>query len=194
MNLTQYIKQYSGDVYLDGQTVGTFDLDHTKTMNVLRLMPRLATAEVVTVSGGVTPVDGSTTYRFTVKPYMTKPSTPDFDLMARWNNNVPMPLRTMVGTIEKETRGMVYLNVHGDTDGQPVQHCLKCGKTITNPVSRYFGLGPECGQHKYTNPFRTEEELHSAVDTYRKTVLQKMTWTGWVPKSAITEQVTVTKL
>ena len=123
---------------------------------------------------------------------MTKPSTPDFDLMAKWNNDIPMPLCTMVGTVVKETKGMVYLDLHGDTDGNPVQYCMKCGRPITNPVSRYFGLGPDCGNHGYVNPFKSDEELHSAVDTYRREVLQKMTWKGWVPKSAIKEMTSVT--
>ena len=184
MNLTEYLNSYTGNVLLDGEKV-------KETGIVLRLMPSVHTA--TTDSGNpVAVVGGQQVYRFTVKQYMTKPSTPDFDLMAKWNNDIPMPLRTMVGTIEKETKGMVYLNVHGDTDGKPVQCCLRCGRTITNPVSRYFGLGPECGGHGYVNPFTSEQELHAAVDAYRKNVLQKMTWQGWCPKSAITEQILVT--
>ena len=191
MNLTEYLNSYTGNVLLDGERVNVFNLDHTKTMHVLRLMPSVGTT--TTDSGNpVAVVGGQQVYRFTVKQYMTKPSTPDFDLMAKWNNDIPMPLRTMVGTIEKETKGMVYLNVHGDTDGKPVQCCLRCGRQITNPVSRYFGLGPECGGHGYVNPFASEQELHAAVDAYRKNVLQKMTWQGWCPKSAITEQILVT--
>ena len=35
-------------------------------------------------------------YRVTVRQYMTKKSTPDFDFMLKMNNDIPMPLRTMV--------------------------------------------------------------------------------------------------
>ena len=80
--------------------------------------------------------------KITVKQYMTEPSTPEFDFMKTWNNDIPMPLRTMVGTVEKETRGMVYMKLHGDITSEKTQRCLKCGRIITNPVSQYFGMGP----------------------------------------------------
>lgn len=132
--------------------------------------------------------DGATVYRITVRQYMTKPATPEFDFMAKWNNNIPMPMRTMVGTVEKETSGMVYMHLHGDITSTITQYCMKCGKAITNPVSQFFGMGPECGGHNYTNPFESEEELKSAVESYRREYLQKITWSGWIIKSAIIEK------
>ena len=131
---------------------------------------------------------GDTLYKVTVRQYMTKPSTPEFDFMAKWNNNSPMPMRTMVGTVEKETSGMVYMHLHGDITSEVTQYCMKCGKVITNPVSQFFGMGPECGGHNYTNPFESEEELKSVVEAYRKNYLQKITWSGWIIKSAIIER------
>ena len=127
-------------------------------------------------------------YKITVKQYMTKKSSPVFDFMQTWNNDVPMPLRTMVGTIEKETKGMVYMNLHGDITSPVTQYCMKCGKPITNPISQFFGMGPECGGHNYVNPFESEEELHAVVEAYRINYLQKITWSGWIIKSAILEQ------
>lgn len=126
-----------------------------------------------------------TEYVITVKLYMTKPSTPEFDFMSRWNHDNPMPLRTMVGTKVKETRGMVYMKLHGDIVSDQVQFCMKCGKPITNPVSKFFGMGPECGGHNYVNPFNTREELEEAVNAYRKK-LNDVTWEGWIIRSAIT--------
>lgn len=131
-----------------------------------------------------------TEYRITVKKYMTKPATPEFDFMARWNNDIPMPLRTMVGTVEKETRGMVYMKLRGDIYAERIHVCMKCGRTLTNKVSQYFGIGPECGGHNYVNPFGSDQELRDAVESYRKQ-LQEITWTGWVVKSAIIEEVEV---
>lgn len=126
-------------------------------------------------------------YRITVKAYMTKKATPEFDFMAKWNNNNPMPLRTMTGTIEKETRGMVYMKLHGDIWAERITTCMCCGKRLTNPVSQYFGIGPECGGHNYVNPFDSEDELKEAVAAM-KTKLVNTTWEGWIIKSAITEQ------
>lgn len=122
--------------------------------------------------------------KITVKQYMTRKASPDFDFMKVWNNDSPMPLRTMIGTVEKETRGMVYMKLHGDITEEKTLHCLKCGRPITNPVSQYFGMGPECGGHAYVNPFYNEEELKQAVGEYRKK-LQTIEWSGWIIRSAI---------
>lgn len=127
-------------------------------------------------------------YRITVKQYMTQQSNPSFDFMKVWNNDVPMPLRTMIGTIEKETRGMFYMKLHGDIAAPLTQYCMRCGKPITNNVSKYFGLGPVCGNHNYVNPFNDEQQLKDAVAEYRKNYLQKIVWEGWIIKSAILEK------
>lgn len=125
--------------------------------------------------------------RIKVKQYMTRKSSPEFDFMAKWNNDIPMPMRVMVGEKLQETRGMVKMSLHADITAERTCICMKCGKALTNPVSQYFGIGPECGGHNYTHPFDTDEELRDAVETYRKE-LQKVSWTGWVIKSAIEEE------
>ena len=123
-------------------------------------------------------------YEVTVRTYMTKKSTPSFDFMLKFNNDNPMPLRTMVGYYDRETRGMYHMVLHGDITKEQTQFCLCCGKPIENPVSQYFGMGPVCGKHNYVNPFNSAEELKEAVASYRKR-LQSITWEGWVIKSAI---------
>lgn len=52
-------------------------------------------------------------YKVTVKKYMTEPATSTFDFQDKWNNGVPMPLCVMQGTVMKETRGMIYMNLEG---------------------------------------------------------------------------------
>lgn len=126
-------------------------------------------------------------YRIKVKKYMTEKASPQFDFMAKWNNNEPMPLRMMTGTVDKETRGMVHMTLHGDMYAEQMCTCMKCGKRLTNKVSQYFGIGPECGGHNYVNPFDTDEELKKAVADYRKKLVA-ITWSGWIIKSAIVEQ------
>jgi len=101
-----------------------------------------------------------------------------------------MPLRTMTGTVLEETRGMVKMKLHGDIWAERICTCMCCGRKLTNPVSQYFGIGPECGGHNYVNPFDDEVQLKEAVAEYRKH-LQDIVWEGWVIKSAITEQVEV---
>lgn len=123
-------------------------------------------------------------YKVEVKAWMTKPSSEGFDFMKSWNNDIPMPLRVMYGVKLGETKGMVKMSLHGDLKDKVTQCCMMCGRPITNAVSKYFGLGPICGEHNYTNPFDTEEELAKAVEDFR-IKLVNMTWTGWIAKSAI---------
>ena len=128
-----------------------------------------------------------TEYIIKVKQYMTRPASSSFDFMDKWNNGVPMPLRVMVGRKLEETRGMVKMELRGEIIQEVNPVCMKCGRTLTNPVSQYFGIGPECGGHNYINPFETYAELKQAVAETRKQ-LQDITWTGWIIKSAIVEQ------
>lgn len=128
----------------------------------------------------------TTQYVVTVKRWMTQKSSPSFDWMAKVNNDIPMPAMTMVGTILQETPKMIKMELKVDIYAPTVKTCMMCGKTLTNPISKYFGMGPECGGHNYTNPFSSDEELQAAVEEYRK-VLNSKTWTGYIAKSAITE-------
>lgn len=126
-------------------------------------------------------------YKITVASYMTRKATPDFQFMSQWNDDNPMPLRIMYGEKVKETKGMVYMKLHGDILDEVNQVCMKCGRPINNPVSKFFGMGPECGNHNYVNPFESDEELKKEVDKY-KTQMRDIKWEGWIVKSAILEE------
>lgn len=122
-------------------------------------------------------------YIVKVKQWMTQPtSNAGFDFMYHWNKNIPMPLRVMRGRVLSETRGMVYMELRAcplKTD-----YCMRCGKPLTHPVSRLYGLGPECGGHYHINPFNTEEELNNAIQEIKEK-LNSVTWTGWIAKSGV---------
>lgn len=124
------------------------------------------------------------TYIIKVRQYMTKPSSPDFDFQAKWNSDVPMPFRIMQGRVLKETRGMLMMECHAVPLKTDV--CMRCGRALTHPVSRLYGIGPECGGHAHINPFETEDELYEALD-YVKQKLADIKWRGWIIKSAIEE-------
>lgn len=184
----EHIKDWPGAVEIDGTQYPSVDdartslagVENFSSINLLTKQKQAPESKPECVVSM-----GETVYKITVRQYMTKPATPDFDFMTKWNNNIPMPLRTMVGTVEKETSGMVYMHLHGDITDIVTQHCMKCGKPITNHVSQLFGMGPECGNHNYVNPFESDEELKAAVENYRRNYLQKITWSGWIIKSAI---------
>lgn len=122
-------------------------------------------------------------YIVRVKRWMTQKTTDDsFDFMRHWNQNIPMPMRVMRGRVLSETRGMLYMELRAcpmETD-----YCMRCGKPLTHPVSKLYGLGPECGGHYHINPFETEEELHSAIEEVKQK-LNNIVWTGWIAKSGV---------
>lgn len=118
-------------------------------------------------------------YEITVKQYMTKKATPEFDFMAKWNDNNPMPMRIMRGTIEKETRGMVYMNLHGFA--KETVTCACCGKELTNPISRYYGIGPIC-----LGKLGIARDIDDVKNI--KEDLVNITWSGWIIKSAISDR------
>lgn len=118
-------------------------------------------------------------YQITVKKYMTEKSSPGFDFMAKFNNDNPMPLRTMIGTVIQETKGMVKMHLRGF--GEPTCNCMRCGRNLTNPVSRLYGIGPECMAK--LGLVRDIEDVDGI-----KNDLVEIEWTGWVIKSAITDK------
>ena len=123
----------------------------------------------------------------TVKKYMTMPATSDFDFMDKWNNGIPMPLRTMVGTIEKETKGMVYANLHGDITATRMCTCMKCGRPLTNPISQYVGLGPECGNIIHMSLTESDYKNIEQTTKIAKERLLHISWSGWIIRSSILE-------
>lgn len=123
-------------------------------------------------------IDISKELRITVKAYMTKKATPEFEFMAKFNNDIPMPMRIMEGTIEKQTKGMYYMHLHGLA--KPTITCYCCGKELTNPVSRHYGIGPIClGKLGIVREIDDIENI--------KEELTKIEWSGWVVKSSIIE-------
>lgn len=123
-------------------------------------------------------------YKITVKKYMTEPATVNFDFQDKWNNGKPMPLCIMQGEVMKETRGMYYMNLQGKAE--PTSKCLVCGRVLLNPISKLYGIGPECSGKIGLIRIESEEE---AREKWNELVQQigNIKWEGWVIKSAIKE-------
>ena len=123
-------------------------------------------------------------YKITVKKYTTEPATANFDFQDKWNNGKPMPLCIMQGEVIKETRGMYYMNLQGKAE--PTSKCLVCGKTLTNPISKLYGIGPECSEKVGLIRIESEEEAKEKLKHIMEQI-DDITWTGFVIKSAIKE-------
>ena len=123
-------------------------------------------------------------YKITVKKYMTEPATANFDFQDKWNNGKPMPLCIMQGEVIKETRGMYYMSLQGKAE--PTSKCLVCGKTLTNPISKLYGIGPECSEKIGLIRIESEEEAKEKLKCIMEQI-DDITWTGFVIKSSIKE-------
>ena len=123
-------------------------------------------------------------YKITVKKYMTEPATVNFDFQDKWNDGKPMPLCIMQGEVIKETRGMYYMNLQGKAE--PTSRCLVCGKPLTNPVSKLYGIGPECSEKVGLIRIESEEEAKEKLKHIMEQI-DDISWSGWVIKSAIKE-------
>lgn len=179
--MLDFLKNWKGSIEINGakyDDISTVDLTKNSGPISIKLYPSVPENPIVENTENVTK-NTEKQYLITVKQYMTQPATPSFDFMAKWNNNNPMPLRTMVGTVEKETRGMVYMKLHGQAE--PVIKCMRCGKQLTNPISKHYGIGPECMAKLGIIADIEDVELI-------KKKLVDVTWEGWVVRSSILEK------
>ena len=174
------LKEWKGKVEVNGTEYSSIKDVKKKDLKgniCIKLFPENYTEEVVEKKQVTECKSGE--LRITVKPYMTKEATPEFDFMARWNSNKPMPMRIMQGVKEKETPGMVYMKLHGLA--KPTITCYCCGKELTNPVSRKYGIGPICLSKM--GIVRDIEDVDGITEE-----LVNIKWEGWVIKSAILEE------
>ena len=177
LELEKLLKDWKGEISINDKSVDVCKIDFNTLSPDTHIL--LHTSNKSRTQGVVTDVPDTLQYRITVKKYMTQKASAGFDFMAKWNNDVPMPMRTMIGTVEKETRGMIYMKLHGQ--GLPVKTCMRCGRPLTNPVSMVYGIGPECMSK--LGLVREIDEVEAI-----KLALTDIKWEGWIIKSAITEK------
>lgn len=167
---------WQGKVNVNGQefaSISEVSEDVLKDTTTITLLPVVQRQRV-----RVEDVNDNAEHIITVRQYMTRPASPEFDFMDKWNNGIPMPMRTMAGRVIKETAKMVYMELHGQ--GLRTVTCLRCGRELTHPVSRYHGIGPECIQKLGM--------CYSVTDVDKiKEALVDIKWEGWIIKSAIIE-------
>lgn len=91
------------------------------------------------------------------------------------------------GQVLVQTPNAAYLYGHGTIESAKTGNCLRCGHSLTHPVSVILGIGPECGGHyhdwktvggyTHSNIARLKEEMTN--------ILRNQKIDGWVPKGCI---------
>ena len=76
------------------------------------------------------------------------------------------------------------MNLQGKAE--PTSKCLVCGKTLTNPISKLYGIGSECSEKIGLIRIESEEEAKEKLKCIMEQI-DDITWTGFVIKSAIKE-------
>ena len=126
-------------------------------------------------------------YKVKVKSYMLDDN---YNFHKTWNQGSPMPMTVMYGTILDETKTMIKMDLHCRITESDT--CLRCGRRLTNDVSKLYGLGPECGEHYYINPLTLQEFAN-----HKKAIeqnLNEIKWCGWIPKLAINSKEIIDEL
>ena len=99
------------------------------------------------------------------------------------DKNIPSEF---VATIERETAKAIKVYGRGTT--KDVVRCLVCGRSLTHPVSRLVGIGPECGKHYWNEavlgPYGFTEDHAEKL----KKMVHDLVVDCWVPKSCVLEQ------
>jgi hypothetical protein len=127
-------------------------------------------------------IDDQMTYLVTVRKYMTTYDKSFF--LHKMNHQGPMPYMTMYGHKLEETKGLVKMELWADISATQITTCMRCGRPLSNPISQLLGLGPECGAAEHMALISSGIDVEKVREEFRKT-LQKVTWVGWIVKSAI---------
>lgn len=123
-------------------------------------------------------------YQITVRRYMTNYSRDFF--LEQWNPDGPMPYVTMIGTKIKETEKLIKMKLWADISENRITTCMCCGRPLSNPLSQYLGVGPECGASKHLKLLESGVSIDEVKRSFREH-LKNIEWEGWIVKSAITQ-------
>lgn len=192
--MLEFLRNYTGEIEVNGETIQNQNIAQVLDNLTGNIQIHLKPAENARVRNAFTLKqeavrdETKVQYNVLVKPWMTQKSNGTFNFMMTWNNDVPMPLRFMRGNINKETQGMFNMTLHGVA--QKTNMCSVCGRTLTNPISRLFGIGPECMQKVGVFADISMEEAEQKLNEINKRI-ESLTWTGWIAKSAVMEMVEV---
>lgn len=176
--MLEFLRNYNGKIYVNDALIDNKELPdiiaNTSKELKIHLEPNIPDK----------PVQKDPEYLIHVKGWMLNKSNNGFDFMKTWNNDIPMPLKVMAGTVLEETKGMYKMALHGvpmNTDT-----CMRCGRPLSNPISRVYGIGPECMENAGIPRELCLEEAQSRIAEIEQAI-KNITWTGYIAKTAIVD-------
>ena len=125
-------------------------------------------------------------YQITVKKWMTTYDESFF--LEEYNEDGPMPFVTMVGFKLGETKNLIKMRLRADLITNKSTICMRCGRPLSNPISQYLSLGPECGAKEHMQFIESGMDIKQVQEDLKKK-LREVVWEGWIVKSAITKAI-----
>jgi hypothetical protein len=116
-----------------------------------------------------------------------------FKMKAWWCKANNLSSRVITCDIEVETAKAFKVEAHADIiiNGS---WCMRCGQKLTQPASFTIGFGETCASEVgVPYPSDLNNMTKKELKKYREQllgVLRKQVYSGWLPKSAIVEEVT----
>ena len=87
------------------------------------------------------------------------------------------------GAILKETTKAVYVYGYGHID--PLVRCVRCGRELTNPVSKEVGIGPECIKHWGMGGIPMDDSTTEEQKEFMRATIQGKVVNSWFPRSVL---------
>ena len=181
--------KYEGEIVVNGVTYRSSDEAYADVVSK-------GTEEVeVFIPGESSKPEISVVYRqdceylIRVKHWMLEKSSPAFDFMQKWNDDVAMPLSVMQGYVLDETDGMVKMSLEGVL--VRTVKCSVCGRALKNELSQQYGIGPECaskiGLERVPKSDAELDDMFAEMEQHLRTIQ----WEGWIAKSAIVDKLVI---
>jgi hypothetical protein len=152
--------------------------------------PAVEEGEELRVATGQTELQRAQEYMGQIRDRMHQTSTRDTEgqrvrvRMPAWLARQNNCLTVMEGTITTRSRRAVYFVGNGVVDGSVT--CARCGRELTNDVSRLIGIGPTCcailgiDRAEYEQSAQTEEGRE-----YLQSLMRDIRVETWLPISRI---------
>ena len=111
-------------------------------------------------------------YQITVKKWMTTYDESFF--LEEYNEDGPMPFVTMVGFKLGETKNLIKMRLRADLITNKSTVCMRCGRSLSNPISQHLSLGPECGAKEHMQFIESGMDITQVQEDLKKNQMTEL--------------------